>query len=274
MLKKTKIKTYEVLELIAVREGKYRIFSYLIMTLIMLNVLAVIFETVDTWHAKYQSVFDNFELFSVVVFTLEYCLHVWSCNVSGKYRHRLWGRIRFMLTPLAIVDLIAILPFYLPIFLPDLRFIRALRLFRLFRLFKMTKYSQSMRMLLRVVKNKKEDLLVTVFVVGIVLIMGSSIIYYVENRVQPDKFPHIPAALWWGVVTLTTVGYGDVYPITPLGKFLGAIVALFGIGIFALPAGIIASGFNEEMQKRQALRTQIQPKICPHCGKKIDSCNN
>ncbi len=270
MLKKTKIKTYEVLESIAVREGKYRIFSYLIMTLIMLNVVAVIFETVDTWYAKYQSLFDNFELFSVAVFTIEYYLHVWSCNVLGKYRHRLWGRIRFMLTPLALVDLIAILPFYLPLFLPDLRFIRALRLFRLFRLFKMTKYSQSLRMLLRVIKNKKEDLLVTVFVVLIVLVIGSSTIYYVENRVQPDKFPHIPAALWWGVVTLTTVGYGDVYPITPLGKFLGAIVALFGIGIFALPAGIIASGFNEEMQKRQALKNQIQPRNCPHCGKKID----
>ncbi len=270
MLKRTKIKTYEVLESIAVREGQYRIFSYLIMTLIVLNVIAVVCETVDPLYDKYQSFFDNFELFSVIVFTTEYCLHVWSCNVSGKYRHRIWGRIKFMLTPLALVDLIAILPFYLPLISPDLRFIRALRLFRLFRLLKMTKYSQSLRMLLRVIKNKKEDLLVTVFVVGVVLVMGSSIIYYVENNVQPDKFPHIPAALWWGVVTLTTVGYGDVYPITPLGKFLGAIVALLGIGIFALPAGIIASGFNEEMQKRQTLRNKTQPTICPHCGKEIE----
>jgi len=270
MLKRSKVKTYEVLELIAVREGKYRIFSYLIMTLIVLNVIAVVCATVDSLYDKYQSFFECFELFSVVVFSIEHCLHVWCCNVSAKYRHPIWGRIKFMLTPLAIVDLIAILPFYLPLISSDLRFIRALRLLRLFRLFKMTKYSRSLRMLLRVIKNKKEDLLVTVFVVGLVLVMGSSIIYYVEHNVQPDKFPHIPAALWWGVVTLTTVGYGDVYPITPLGKFLGAIVALFGIGIFALPAGIIASGFNEEIQKRQTLRNKTQPITCPHCGKEID----
>ena len=269
MLRRTKRKTYEVLELIAVREGKYRILSYLIMTLIMLNVVAVICATVEPLYQKYQHFFEDFELFSVGIFTVEYCLHVWSCNVSGKYKHSLWGRLKFMLSPLAMVDLIAILPFYLPLFLPDLRFIRALRLFKIFRLLKMTKYSQSLRMLLRVVKNKKEDLLVTVFVVAIVLVMGSSIIYYVENRVQPDKFPHIPAAMWWGVVTLTTVGYGDIYPITPLGKFIGAVVALFGIGIFALPAGIIASGFTEEMQKRQALKTQARSRICPHCGKEI-----
>ena len=174
------------------------------------------------------------------------------------------GRIRFALQPLQIIDLLAILPFYLPFIGIDLRFLRAVQLFRLFRLLKMGRYSQSLTTLTNVIKSKKEELSITLFAGFILLIIASSLIYLVENEAQPEAFHSIPNSMWWGVVTLTTVGYGDVYPKTALGKIIGACIALLGIGLFALPAGIIASGFASEIQKKE---TEI--KVCPHCGKKI-----
>ena len=168
---------------------------------------------------------------------------------------------------MALVDLFAVLPFYLPMIFPfDLRFIRAFRLFRLFRLFKLARYSVAFKTLGRVIKLKKEELNIAVFIIFLLLIVSSSLMYFVEHNVQPNTFQSIPHALWWGVSTLTTVGYGDIYPITPIGKFLGAIIALLGIGIFALPAGIFASGFAEELAKRNK-----ETIYCPFCGKNINS---
>jgi voltage-gated potassium channel len=173
------------------------------------------------------------------------------------------------MTPLALIDLLAILPFYLPIFVHlDLRIIRILRLFRIFRVFKLARYSESVKILSSVIKRKKEELLIVFFVLFILLIVASSLMYFVENDAQPNVFSSIPMAMWWCIVTLTTVGYGDIYPITVLGRILGGIIALLGIGMFALPTGILASAFAEELQKKHE-----RPKICPHCGKVIDKNN-
>jgi voltage-gated potassium channel len=131
----------------------------------------------------------------------------------------------------------------------------------------MARYSESLKILGNVFRTKKEDLLITVFVISILLIVASSLMYFIENKTQPEAFSSIPQAMWWGVITLTTVGYGDVYPITPAGKILGAIISLLGISMFALPTGILVSGFIEEIQRRQN-----NPKICPHCGKLINFC--
>ncbi len=166
-----------------------------------------------------------------------------------------------------MIDLMAILPFYLPKLIPfDLRFLRAVRLFRIFRLLKLGRYSESVRLLGRVLNAKKEELGVTIFAVLILLVICSSLMYYAEHQAQPEAFSSIPAAMWWGIVTLTTVGYGDVYPITLPGKILGAIIAVLGIGLFALPAGILASGFADEMQKKRSQASGI----CPYCGRKLD----
>ena len=157
-----------------------------------------------------------------------------------------------MLTPLAIIDLLAILPFYLPMIIPlDLRFIRAVRLFRLFRLFKMGRYSKAVFILKKVLKEKKEELVLIIFVIFLLLIIFSSLMYFIEKEAQPEAFSNIPEAMWWGIITLTTVGYGDVYPITPLGKILGALIAFLGIGMFALPAGILGSGLVEIVRKKE-----------------------
>jgi voltage-gated potassium channel len=160
----------------------------------------------------------------------------------------------------------AILPFYLPMIITlDLRFIRAVRLFRLVRIFKMGRYSESLRLLENVFKEKKEALLITIFMVFILLVIASSLMYFVENEAQPEVFSSILKAMWWGVATLTTVGYGDIYPVTLIGKILGGAIAILGIGMFALPAGILGSGFVEQIQ-----RTRSKSRVCPHCGKDID----
>lgn len=177
------------------------------------------------------------------------------------------GRIKYAFSLMAIVDLLAILPAFLPMIFPvDLRVLRFLRTFRLFRLFKMSRYVESLDKLDDVVRSRKEELLVTVVMIVMMLIFASSLMYLVENEAQPDKFPNIPSAMWWGVATLTTVGYGDVFPVTPLGKILGAFIAFLGIGMFALPTGILASGFAEEIARKKLVHSDCQ---CPHCGKDI-----
>jgi voltage-gated potassium channel len=166
---------------------------------------------------------------------------------------------------MAIVDLLAILPFYAPMVVRlDLRFLRALRLIRILRLLKLGRYSQAMQTIARVVVAKKEELLVTAFVVFILLLLGSAGLYYAEHDAQPEAVPSIPAAMWWGVVTLSTVGYGDIVPVTPAGRFLGAVVALLGIGMFALPTGILGAAFVEEVRRRRAAT-----RVCPHCGRSL-----
>lgn len=236
-----------------------------LVALIALNVLAVALETVPVLRARYGGVFHAFEVFSVVVFTVEYVLRLWTCVIDPRFAHPVTGRLRFALTPMAVVDALAVLPFYLPTVSADLRFLRAARLVRLLRVLKLGRYSESLRMFGTVLRARREDLVVALLAVLLLLVFASAFMYFLERDAQPQAFSSMPAAMWWGVVTLTTVGYGDVYPVTPLGRLLGAAVALFGIDLFALPAGILASGFAEEMQKRRA-----RPRTCPHCGREID----
>jgi len=145
----------------------------------------------------------------------------------------------------------------------DLRFLWVLRLLRLFRVFKFNRYSSALNLISKVVKRKKEELIATVFIMVFIIMISSTLIYYMENAVQPDKFPNIVASFWWAIATLTTVGYGDIYPITAIGKIFASVIAISGIGLVALPTGIISSGFMSEM-KRDKIRT------CPNCGERID----
>jgi voltage-gated potassium channel len=227
-------RVYEILERGGPGDLASQIFDYFILSLIALNILALILETVEPLRGAHGKAFARFELASIVVFTVEYLSRVWSCTSDPVYRRPLRGRLRFAATPLAAIDLAAILPFYLPMLIPlDLRFIRALRLFRLFRLLKVGRYSQSVPLVGGVVRSKKEELGVALFTVAVLLIIVSSVMYYVENEAQPEAFGSIPAAMWWGVATLTTVGYGDVYPVTASGKACAALVALLGVATFA-----------------------------------------
>ncbi len=266
MYQKTKKYIFNILEASSPQNIFSRLFDSFIMILIIFNVLFIILETVQSISASYDYYFKIFETVSVIIFTVEYLVRLWSCNADERYKGLIKGRLRFALQPIILVDLIAILPFYLPMFMTfDLVILRALRLVRLFRLFKMERYVKSLKIIRRVTKSKKEELLVAIFVVLILLVITSSMMYFIEHKAQPEAFANIPAAMWWGASTLTTVGYGDVYPITILGKVLGAAIALLGMGLFALPAGILASGLIETINIAKS-----KPKdICPHCGKYI-----
>lgn len=259
-------RVYEILEPANPGDRTSRAFDLLIMSLIIANVLAVIVGTVSSIRLEYSEFLYQLEVVSVVVFTIEYVLRVWACTENPKYRGPVLGRLKYAVSPMALVDLLAILPFYLPFVVRlDLRFLRILRLTRMTRLFKVGRYSESMQVLMAVVRDKKEEIFICLYIGGILLIVAASTMYFIENPAQPEVFPDIPSALWWGVATLTTVGYGDVYPVTPLGRILGAAVSILGIGMFALPAGILASGFSEELQNRRTRNSHV----CPHCGKQI-----
>ena len=239
-------------------------FDNFMIGLISLNVIAFAFETVYAISIPYKSYFNNFETISVSIFTIEYCLRLWSCTFKRKYRHPIWGRVKFMFQPLSAIDLMAILPYYLFAFFPNLVFIREIHLLRLARLLKIGRYSSSMRTLGKVVGSKRQDLLSATFTVFTLLMVSASLVYFAEHASQPELFPSIPASMWWSVVTLTSVGYGDVYPITAMGKLLGGVISVLGLGLVALPTGILASGFAEEVQHKRSNR------ICPHCGKHLE----
>ncbi|MCU7844679.1 MAG: ion transporter [Candidatus Thiodiazotropha sp. (ex Monitilora ramsayi)] len=234
--------------------------------LITLNVLAVILDSVEGIYRAYKPWFDTFEVFSVAVFTIEYVLRLWACTSLPAYRHPVSGRFRFALTPLALVDLFAILPSLLTWGGIDLRALRVVRLARIARIAKLGHYSKALQLMASVVRRKRHELAISLILMFVMLILASSLMYVVENEHQPEAFSSIPATMWWAVATLTTVGYGDVTPVTGIGKLLGAFIAIFGIGLFALPAGIIAAGFIEEKEDD----SNTYPSHCPHCGKAID----
>jgi len=249
------------------RRGISLVFNIALITIITLNAIAIVLHTVPEYNRRFERLFYDFEVFSVIFFTIEYLLRVWVCVENDKYRHWFWGRARYMLSMGAIIDFLAIFPFYFTLFATDLAVVRILRLFRIFRLFRISRYSQAFRMIQRVVSDRKEELVLSMVFVVFMLIIVSSVMYYVEHPAQPDKFSSIPATMWWGVSAMTTVGYGDIHPITPLGKFLGGVAAIMGIGLFALPTGILVSGFTEQ------IRTQKVPTLrhCPHCGEEISN---
>ena len=160
--------------------------------------------------------------------------------------------LKYLVSPMAIIDLLAILPFYLPMFvLVDLRFLRMFRISRLLRIFKLNRYTEALSLILDVVKAKKDELLAALFVMGFMIMISSTMIYYFETDVQPDVFPNIIASFWWSIATLTSVGYGDIYPITTMGKIFAGIIAILGIGLVALPTGIISSGFIAAVSKKE-----------------------
>ena len=250
-------------------------FDYFIVTLIFLNVIAIVLESFVTLYYRYIEWFSLFEVISVITFTVEYLLRLWTADISYIQSKRVKSRFSFLVSPMALIDLFAILPFYLPMIIPfDLRFLRMLRIIRFLRIFKLNRYSSAFHLVGKVLRKKKNELLVTIFITMMLLLIASTLIYYMENTAQPEAFPNIIASFWWAISTLTTVGYGDVYPVTAWGRLLSGIIAFIGIGLVALPTGIISSGFMQELseeEKREEQRKKERNiKYCPYCGKKIN----
>jgi len=259
-----KPRVHEILSPATPADRLSQAFDVFLVVLIALNVFAMVLETVESINRAAPRFFCYFEAISLILFSVEYVLRVWSCTVVDAFRAPVSGRLRYMVTPLAIIDLLAVLPFYLPFVGVDLRSLRAVRLFRLFRMAKLARYSEALKLIGRVVMSRKPEILTTVFVLLMLVLLASTLMYFAERDAQPERFTSIPATMWWAVATLSTVGYGDVYPITPIGKILASIIAILGIGMFALPTGILGAAFVEEMQRKNSA-----PRRCPQCGAEL-----
>ena len=197
-------------------KGFPKYFNYFIMTLILVNVVSMILETVQPIYKPYSAYFHAFELFVIAVFTCEYIMRILTADLAFPCGNRLKSIFKYMFSFYGFIDLLAILPFYMPFTKLDLRFVRTLRFLRLF---KITRYNNSLELIKSVISEKRSELGVTCFVIIIVMIIASFLMFYAENKAQPDNFPNVLQCIWWSIVTLTTVGYGDVFPVTGIGRF-------------------------------------------------------
>lgn len=267
--KKIKKRTFEIIE--SANEGDIasKVFDVFIIILIVLNLIMVIAETFtipDNWKA----ILSYAETISVIIFTIEYVLRVWTADLIYPEKSHLKARLKYIFSFMALIDLLAILPFYLPLFIPiDLRVLRAFRVIRLLRIFKINRYTNALNTIGQVFKNKASQLISSIMVVGLLMIIASVLMYNIENSVQPDAFSNALETMWWAVATLTTVGYGDVYPVTAAGKILATVIAFLGIGMVAVPTGIITAGFAE-LTKSDKNEGDEEKKYCPYCGHKLD----
>ncbi|PKM62715.1 MAG: Ion transporter [Firmicutes bacterium HGW-Firmicutes-21] len=257
-----------------------KIFDSTIISLIIINIILV---ALDTFKVPPLVVTLSYyiEIITVIVFSIEYILRLWTATKKYPDKKPAVALIKHIFSFMALVDLLAILPFYIPFLIPiDLRVLRTIRVVRLLRLFKMNRYTNALVSISEVFKKKASQLLSAMFVVFLLMIVSSILMYNAENEAQPEVFTNAFSGLWWAVATFTTVGYGDIYPITVIGKILSTLIAMLGIALVAVPTGIISAGFIEQIDSNKEIKaianeikdtnTNIEQKcFCPYCGKNI-----
>ena len=244
-------KTYQLLENETNRSVSAKVINSLLIVLIITNVIAAIFESEADYHLRYQQEFALFEIISLSIFCIEYLFRVWCSIENKKYRQlsTFKARVSYMLTPMAIIDLIAILPFIIALFFAvDLR---TLRLLRVLRLLKLTHYFKGFNIFISVIIKEMKSITAAMTVMMFLIIIAASLMHSVEGSIQPEAFGSIIQSFWWAVVTMTTVGYGDVVPVTSIGKIISTFIMLIGVGLVALPAGMLAARFGEELRERR-----------------------
>ncbi|MBN1431476.1 MAG: ion transporter [Methanomicrobiaceae archaeon] len=257
---------------------QFNTLMFLFITIIIINVIIQTVPGIPENIFLFGRLLDSLAVF---VFTAEYILRAWVCIEDPEYQSKktadtaVFGRLRYMASGMAIIDLVSLFWFYLPFFFPEQDVYAMIGILKFFTIFKLVRYSPSLHIIVRVFNAKKRQLAMMLYIILFMLIVTSAVMFYIEHQAQPEKFASIPDSMWWAIITLTTVGYGDVYPITPLGKFFGGLAALFGIGLIALPTGILASAFMEEVSNDEDediveddirdIEEEILCK-CPGCG--------
>ena len=224
---------------------------------VALSIFCVIFESVASVRALFAVEFHVIDVMAFTIFTIEYIARVYTAPENPKYHHRMarWAHIR---SGPAIIDLLAILPFVLENLLSQHLDLRFLRVFRLVRMLKLTRYTSALETLYKVVQREWQVIFASVFVMMLLVVLTASLGFLLEHEAQPDKFENIPQSIYWAIITLASVGYGDISPVTPLGRLLTVVVALIGIGIFAIPAGLLASAFTDQLRiDREAFKQRL-----------------
>lgn len=228
-----------------------RAFDWFITALILISVVCVFVVTFDLPQGV-LSTLGTVEAVASIVFTVEYLLRVWTADFLYEKLSPMRARGRYVLSVMAVIDLVSILPFWLPMFVPmSMLGLRALRLVRLLRILKLNRYFDALKAIGGVIADKKRELVGSLFFVILLMLVSSLLMYSTEHDAQPEVFRNAFSGLWWAVATLTTVGYGDIYPVTVLGRVLGAIIAFSGIAALAIPTGIITAGLTERIGREQ-----------------------
>lgn len=226
-------------------------FNKIVVLVVLGATLAAILHTEPDYAQRYAEDFLFVEIFAGTVFLIEYALRVWTAPEEPGVGSALKARMRFVASPLAILDLLIIASIFLPLIFENSAFLRMLRVFRILALARLTRFSRALSMIVSSMYERRYDLLITLGLAGFLMLFGATALYWLEGDIQPEAFGSIPRALWWAVITLTTVGYGDVSPITPEGKIIAGLVALAGIALVALPTGILAAAFSDGMQRQR-----------------------
>lgn len=265
---KIKKRIFEIVQTAEDGDTASKVFDIAIIALIIINVTTIIANTfkLPEWCSN---MFYYIEVFSSVVFTIEYILRIYTADLLYANLSPVKARIKYIFSFMAIIDLLAILPFYIPFITHiNLRVLRMIRIIRLFRVFKVNRYTNAFSTIGSVFRKKKSQLISSILIVLVLMIIAAVLMYNIENEAQPEAFDNAFSSLWWAIATLTTVGYGDIYPITVLGKFFSAVIALLGIGLVAIPSGIISAGFVELIGEKEN-KDEDEKQYCPYCGKKI-----
>lgn len=230
-------------------EYKSSPFNIVIFGLILISIVLLIVESINPMYSNYKKIIDISNSIIMTVFVIEYILRIYISELTNPSTSKLRSAFKFIFSFYGLIDLLALLPFLLPFVIRiDFRFLRILRAFKFFRILKLNRYLRSIELIKDIIVEKRDELLSTFLITFFMIFLSGFLMYYIENPAQPDIFSDIPVSMWWAVATLTTVGYGDIYPITAFGKFIGSIISLLGIGVVALPTGIISVGYLERLK--------------------------
>lgn len=256
--KSFRYKVYAIVNETPTSGDLHHIFDFFIVVWVVISVLAVILESVHSINYYLHAEFIILDIISVAVFSTEYLMRMYSCTEDPKYQSWLKGRLENAVRPTSIIDLLAILPFYLESILHHLFDLRFLRVFRLMRLLKLARYSGATQSLFIVIKREWPVMKASAFIMLLLVMLAACLGYLFEHEAQPDKFENIPQSIYWSVITLASVGYGDISPITPAGRAITIVLALLGIGIFAIPAAILSSALSDQLRiDRETMMTEL-----------------
>ncbi len=270
-MKNIKKRIFLIIQIGKERDIPSKVFDIILVIAILLNLFIAFFSTFAC-SEPYMGIMDAVEWVTVIFFSIEYLLRVWTSEFLYPRSKKNIAIIKFIFSPTGLIDFFSFFPFFLPFFFPSgLVAFRMFRVLRILRLFQINRYFDALTVITTVFKKKGKQLLSSTFIILVLMFASSLVMYSLEHEAQPDVFTNAFSGFWWACSTLLTVGYGDIYPITPIGKIVGMAVTFLGVGVVAIPTGIIFTGFVEYVSDARRAKAQADNPYtyCPHCGKRI-----